>query len=236
LEFENPKAYAQLKETDMLLQEERQMVVRYGLGMVQAGLTTGTGGNLSCRGQDRGLVAISPSGVPYDEVHPRDVVVVDLAGNIVDGHLKPSSEIGFHLILYNHRPNIGGIVHTHSVYATTLACLNREIPPVHYLIGSAGPKVPVAPYATFGTASLAEHIWRTMGTDYQAALLANHGLVAVGRDLPKALDTAANIEFVARVFCQAQSIGSPTVLSEEAMAQVIAKFETYGIQDRAREV
>lgn len=215
----------------MLMQEERQMVVRNGLAMVQAGLTTGTGGNLSCRGQERGWVAISPSGVPYDTLQPRDVVVVDRAGDIVDGHLKPSSEIGFHLILYDHRPDIGGIVHTHSAYATTLACLHREIPPVHYLVGFAGPKVPVAPYATFGTEALAENIRRTMGKRYHAVLLANHGLVAVGADLPTALDTAANIEFVARVFCQAQSIGDPVALSDEAMAQVIEKFKTYGKQD-----
>ena len=212
----------------MLMEAERRAIVRFGLRMVQAGLTTGTGGNLSCCRRKTGMVAISPSGVPYAEMQTHDVVVVDMAGNRVSGDYKPSSEIGFHLALYRHREDVGGIVHTHSVYATTLACLNREIPAVHYLVGFAGTKVPVAPYATFGTEALARNVQQTMGTQYHAVLLANHGLVAVGEDLQKALDTAEEIEFVARVYCQAQAIGEPVVLDDEEMQRVIAKFKTYG--------
>jgi L-fuculose-phosphate aldolase len=215
----------------MILTAQRQAVVDYGLTMVRTGLTTGTGGNLSCCERDRGWIAISPSGVPYDVLKPEDVVVVDLDGNVVDGLLKPSSEIGFHLALYRHRSDIGGVVHTHSVYATTLACLQREIPPVHYLVGFAGAKVPVAPYATYGTEALARNIQQTMGARYNAALLANHGLVAVGTDLPKAFGTAETIEFVARLYCQSLAIGDPVVLDDDEMTQVIAKFETYGKQD-----
>lgn len=218
----------------MLLEEERQAVVGFGKDMVQAGLTTGTGGNLSCCERGRGLMAISPSGVPYDALKPQDVVVVDLAGNLVDGGLKPSSEIGFHLALYNHRADIGGIVHTHSVYATTLACLHREIPPIHYLVGFAGLKVPVAPYATFGTDALAHNVRQTMGAHYNAVLLANHGLVAVGADLPRAFATAEEVEFVARVFCQAKAIGDPVALGDDEMMRVIEKFKTYGKQDDVR--
>jgi L-fuculose-phosphate aldolase len=162
-----------------------------------------------------------------------DVAVVDLAGQRVAGDRKPSSEIGFHLALYNHREDIGGIVHTHSVYATTLACLNWEIPPVHYLVGFAGTKVPVAPYATFGTEALAHNVRQTLGTRYHAALLANHGLVAVGSDLSRAFDTAEEIEFVARVYCQTKAIGNPVVLGDEEMQRVIEKFKTYGRQDNA---
>ena len=216
----------------MLLEAERQAVVQNGLAMMRAGLTTGTGGNLSCRSRDRGLVAITPSGVPYDAMQPGDVVVVDPAGKVVAGDLKPSSEIGFHLALYDRREDVGGVVHTHSVYATTLACLNREIPPVHYLVGFAGPKVPVAPYATFGTDALACNVRQTMGTDYHAVLLANHGLVAVGEDLPRALATAEMVEFVARVYCQANAIGQPVVLAEAEITRVMAKFKTYGRQGR----
>lgn len=215
----------------MLLEAERQAVVRYGQAMLRANLTTGTGGNLSCVQREKSWVAISPSGVPYDELKPRDVVVVDLEGRKVEGELKPSSEIGFHLALYRHRRDIGAVVHTHSVYATTLACLHWEIPAVHYLVGFAGPKVPVAPYATYGTADLARNVWQTMGTDYQAVLLANHGLVAVGASLPKALDTAEEIEFVARVFCQTKSIGDPVCLDDAEMARVMEKFKSYGRQD-----
>jgi L-fuculose-phosphate aldolase len=215
----------------MIMEAQRRAVVTYGVAMVRAALTTGTGGNLSCCDQDRGRVAISPSGVPYDVLRPQDVVVVDLDGNVVDGLLKPSSEIGFHLTLYRHRSDVGGIVHTHSTYATTLACLQREIPPVHYLVGFAGAKVPVAPYATFGTAALARNVQQTMGAHYNAALLANHGLVAVGTDLPKAFGTAETIEFVARLYCQSLAIGDPVVLDDDEMKRVIAKFETYGKQD-----
>lgn len=215
----------------MVLEEERRTVVDYGMRMVRAGLTTGTGGNLSCRDRVRGLIAISPSGVPYDALKSQDVVVVDLDGNRVEGDLKPSSEIGFHLALYHHRADIGGIVHTHSVYATTLACLHREIPPIHYLIGFAGLKVPVAPYATFGTDALAHNVRQTMGADHNAVLLANHGLVAVGADLPQALNTAEEVEFVARVFCQANAIGDPVALGDDEMTRVIEKFKTYGKQD-----
>ena len=151
------------------------------------------------------------------------------------GGRRPSSELGFHLALYRHRPEVGGIVHTHSPYATTLACLNWEIPPVHYLVGFAGPKVPVAPYATFGSEALAGHVRDTMGSGYNAVLLANHGLVAVGIDLARAFDTAEEVEFVARVFCQAKAIGDPVTLGKAEMARVMAKFETYGRKDETAE-
>ena len=138
---------------------------------------------------------------------------------------RPSVEVGFHSFLQT------CVIHTHSVYATTLACLHWEIPAVHYLVGFAGPKVPVAPYATYGTDDLARNVWQTMGPDYQAVLLANHGLVAVGANLPKALDTAEEIEFVARVFCQAKSIGDPACLDDAEMERVMEKFKSYGRQD-----
>lgn len=218
----------------MVLEEERQAIVDFGRLMVRAGLTTGTGGNLSCCDRGRGLMAISPSGVPYDALRPRDVVVADLDGIIVDGDLKPSSEIGFHLALYHHRAAIGAIVHTHSVYATTLACLHLELPPIHYLVGFAGHKVPVAPYATFGTDALAQNICQTMGAGDHAVLLANHGLVTVGADLTEAFNTAEEIEFVARVFCQAKAIGDPVTLEDDEMTRVIKKFKTYGKQDDVR--
>lgn len=219
----------------MLMETQRRAIVRYGAAMIRSGLTTGTGGNLSCLDRDHDLVAISPSGVPYDDLKPRDVVVVDRSGRWLEGDGQPSSEMGFHLALYQERDDIGGIVHTHSVYATTLACLNWEIPPVHYLVGFAGPKVPVVPYATFGSAELAGNIRETMGKRYNAALLANHGLVAVGADLTRAFDTAEEIELVARVFCQAKSIGEPVVLGEAEMQRVIEKFKTYGRRDTAPE-
>ena len=119
--------------------------------MVESGLTTGTGGNLSMLDRKSGRVAVSPSGIEYGALQPDDVVLTDLDGNIIDGDCKPSSELGFHLTLYNQRSDVRAVVHTHSPYAPTIACLGWEIPAVHYLVGFAGKKVPIAPYATFGT-------------------------------------------------------------------------------------
>ncbi len=212
----------------MQLAKERQAIVDGGQAMVKAGLTAGTGGNLSVICRRRGLIAISPSGVDYAAMRPQDVVLVDLEGQTVEGALKPSSELGFHLILYHRRPDVGAVAHTHSVYATTLACLGWELPAVHYLVGFAGHKVPVAPYATFGTQALAANVAAAMGAEYNAALLANHGLVAVGHDLAAALNTAEEVEFVARVFYQAKCVGPPVVLPDREMARVIDKFKSYG--------
>lgn len=212
----------------MLLAQERQAVVDGGNTMVRAGLTAGTGGNLSQICRRRGLIAISPSGLDYAAMRPEDVVLVDLEGLTVEGTYKPSSELGFHLALYHQRPAVGAVVHTHSVYATTLACLGWELPAVHYLVGFAGRKVPVAPYATFGTNALAVSVAATIGSQFNAVLLANHGLVAVGRDMPAALNTAEEVEFVARIYYQTKCVGPPVLLSDGEMDVVIEKFKTYG--------
>ena len=126
----------------MLLKNERQLVVEYGKKLISTGLVKGTGGNLSVCNQDKSLVAITPTGVAYLEMVPQDVIVMDLSGKIVDGELKPSSEISFHLGLINLRPDIYAVVHTHSSFATTVACFGRELPALHYLIGFAGKTVP----------------------------------------------------------------------------------------------
>lgn len=212
----------------MLLAEERQAIVDGGNAMVRAGLTAGTGGNLSLICRRQGLIAISPSGVAYADMHPRDVALVDLKGHRVAGAFQPSSEFGFHLLLYRRRPAVGAVVHTHSVYATTLACLGWELPAVHYLVGFAGRKVAVAPYATFGTDALAASVADTLGSDDNAVLLANHGLVAVGEGLNAALNTAEEVEFVARVYYQAKCVGQPVLLPDREMDVVIRKFKTYG--------
>ena len=209
---------------------ERQMIADYGRKLVQSGLTTGSGGNLSMFNAEENLIAIGPSGIDYADVAAEDVVLVDRNGVVVDGRWKPSSELSFHLALYDQRPDVRAVVHTHSVYATTMACLHREIPAVHYLVAFAGKKVPVAPYATFGTAELAASVRNHIG-DNNALLLANHGLVAVGRDLPQAFNVAEEIELVARIYYQACSIGDPVLVADEEMDRVVEKFRTYGQQD-----
>ncbi|MCF8050268.1 MAG: L-fuculose-phosphate aldolase [Desulfobacterales bacterium] len=211
----------------MKLEAQRRAVVQYGKKMLAAGLTTGTGGNLSLRDPETGLIALTPSGVEYPVITEEDVVLLDPEGAVVDGKRKPSSEAGFHLALYKKRADIGAVVHTHSVYATTLACLHWEIPPVHYLIGFAGKKVPLAPYATFGTEALAEKVADGIA-DGNAVLLANHGLVAVGVDLASAFSCAEEIELVARIYYQARCAGPPRLIDDAEMDRVIEQFRTYG--------
>jgi L-fuculose-phosphate aldolase len=182
---------------------------------------------LSIYSRAEGLVAIKPSGVDYFEMNPTDVVVIDLGGHVVDGTLKPSSETNFHLSLYKFRSDINAVVHTHQIYATTIACLNWELPAVHSLIGMAGNKVPLAAYATFGSKELSENILQAIG-NFNACLLANHGLVTVGANIASAFATAEEIELVSRLYYQAKCIGDPVVLSDEEMKVVIKKFQTYG--------
>ncbi|MCP4021923.1 MAG: L-fuculose-phosphate aldolase [Desulfobacteraceae bacterium] len=211
----------------MKLKNERKRLIVFGKKMVAANLTNGTGGNLSYYNRKRNLIAITPSGVEYEDMRLEDILVLRLDGGIVEGDRKPSSETGFHLALYEKRPDVAAVVHTHSVYATTFACLHREIPPVHYLVGFCGKKVPLAEYATYGSNELAKNI-RDSIKDYNAVLLANHGLVSVGSDLMTAFNVALEVEFVARVYYQAQNIGKPNLLSDQQMEEVIEKFKDYG--------
>ena len=213
----------------MLLPNERQIIAATAPKLVTAGLTTGSGGNISVVSRQAALVAITPSGVAYDQMRDEDVVVSDLSGQVQEGHRRPSSELAFHLAIYHARSDIGAVVHTHSVYATTFACLHKEIPPVHYLVGFCGNKVPLAPYATFGTPELAENVVRHMGS-FNAVLMANHGLVAVGPSLARAFAVAEEIELVARLYYQALNIGRPKMLSDAEMMRVMEKFKSYGEQ------
>jgi len=213
----------------MLLAGEREQIVAFGRKLIEADLTTGSGGNLSLCSRAEGLVAIKPSGVDYFEIRPEDVVVMTMDGQIVEGKLKPSSEYRFHLALLQGREDINAVVHTHQVYATTIACLNWELPAVHYLVGFSGSKVPLAPYATFGTQELSDNIVRSIGS-YNACLMANHGIVTVGASLAQAFVTAEALELVARLYYQAKCIGQPVILPDEEMAAVVDKFKTYGQQ------
>jgi L-fuculose-phosphate aldolase len=211
----------------MRLKDERKAIVEYGKKMITANLTTGSGGNLSVYNRAENLVAIKPSGVDYFEMKPADVVVVSLDGQIVEGDLQPSSEIRFHLALLQHRQDINAVVHTHQVYATTIACMNWELPAVHYLVGFSGNKVPLAKYATFGSQELSDEILAAIGS-YNACLMANHGIVTVGKDIGSAFATAEELELVSRLYYQAKCIGEPVILSDKEMETIGEKFQTYG--------
>ena len=173
-------------------------------------------------------MAIGPAGIDYFSTRPEDVVITDLDANIVDGDKKPSSEWGLHTTFYRHKPHARAVVHTHSMYCTTFAVLGQPIRAVHYVIGDAGvPEVPCAPYRTFGTLELAEAAIEVCGKS-DAVLLGNHGLVTCGKDIKSAYGLACNMEYIAELQYRAMCIGTPNVLSDEQMAEVMERFKTCG--------
>ena len=207
-----------------MLGAERRAVATRASDLIA--LTPGRTGNLSVRRDDR--FAVTPTGVAYDRIEAADVPVVSLAGEQVAGEAAPSSETPMHTAVYREFEP-GAIVHTHSPWASTLAILHEPIPPVHYMLALAGTTVPVADYATYGTEALAENAVSAMEeADAEACILANHGLLATGDDVDSALETAVNVEYTARIYCQAKAIGDPIQLSAEEMGEVAEKFEGYG--------
>ena len=191
-----------------------------------AALTPGRTGNLSVRRGDR--LAVTPSGVPYGEVDPGDVPVVDLEGEVLAGDLDPSSETPMHRAIYE-RFEVGAVAHTHSPWATTLAVLGEPVRPVHYLLALAGGEVPVADYATYGTEALAANAVGAMAAaDSRACLLANHGLVAAGTGAAGAVETAEAVEAVAQLDCRARALGGAEPLSGAELDRVAERFAAYG--------
>ncbi len=218
----------------MLMQEERELIVEYGKKLSASGLCPGTSGNISIFNAEKGLMAISPSGIDYFETEPEDVVITDLEAKVVDGKRKPSSEWALHTIFYKNKPDAGAVVHTHSVYCTTFAVLGEPLRAVHYVIGDANTDtVPCAPYHTFGTVQLAEEAIKVCG-ESNAVLLGNHGIVTCGKDIKGAFGLANNLEYIAKLQYQAMCIGKPNILTGEQMNVVMEKFKGYGQPDNNR--
>ena len=202
----------------------REAVVATARAMNASGYR-GSSGNVSAR-IDGGFL-ITPSGVPYDVTKSDDIVAVNDDGE-ARGRLAPSSEWRFHREIYRDRPELHAIVHTHSPFATTLACLDRGIPAFHYMVAIAGGKdIRCAPYATFGTQELSDRALVAL-EGRQACLLANHGMIAVGSSLAKALALAVEVEALAEQYWRALQIGAPNLLSDAEMDIVLKKFQTYG--------
>lgn len=210
----------------MRMLKERELVVKYGKKLITSNLTTGSGGNISIYNKELGLVAISPSGMDYFEIQIEDVIIIDLDGNIVEGTLKPSSETEMHLIFYKNREDANAIVHTHSKFATAIACMGWDLEPVHYLIGLAGHDIKCAKYATYGSQELAGNALEAIG-DRNAVLLENHGLITLGVDIGVAFTIAEHLEFVSEIYCITKSLGEPKILSNLQMDDVMKKFNTY---------
>ena len=205
----------------------RSTVIATALGMNALGINRGKSGNISARIETGFL--ITPSGMPYAEIAPDDVVAMGLDGS-ADGRRRPSSEWRFHRDIYASRGDVDAVVHTHSPFATTLACLDRGIPPFHYMVAVAGgADIRCAPYATFGTQQLSDHALHALA-GRRACLLAHHGMIAVGASLKAALALAVEVEALAEMYWRALQIGEPANLSSDELDTVLRKFDDYGKQ------
>jgi L-fuculose-phosphate aldolase len=192
-------------------------------------LTEGTSGNASVR-RDSVSFFISPTGMSYETLEVEDIPLVHVEGRWF-GRRRPSSEWRFHRDIYLARSDAGAIVHTHSRYATALACTGRGIPAFHYMVAVAGgTDIRCAPYHTFGTQELSSAAVAAI-EGRKACLLANHGVIALGADLRAALALAGEVENLAAQYCAALALGSPKILDETQMRPVLEKFRTYGQQD-----
>ncbi|GHE10093.1 class II aldolase/adducin family protein [Streptomyces alanosinicus] len=193
---------------------------------VTEGLVVGTSGNVSARVGD--LVLVTPSGVPYDRLGPDDLTGVDLSGRQVLGTLAPTSELPMHLAVYR-TTDARAIVHTHAVHATAVSTLVPELPLVHYMAAALGGPVRVAPYATYGTDELAEHMLRALA-DRSGCLLRNHGTITYGTTLAEAYDRTAQLEWMCRLWLTASSVPglSPSLLTQEQLAEAGERLKGYG--------
>ncbi len=200
------------------------------------GLNQGTSGNISARCGGRML--ITPSAVPYDEMEPEMIASMPIENDYGawEGPMAPSSEWRFHLDLTRARPDLGAIVHTHAIYCTTLAIARRPIPAAHYMIAAfGGIDIRCADYATFGTEALSRAVLAAM-EGRNACLMANHGMIAAGPDLDRAMWLAVELETLARQYFNTLLIGGPVLLGEAEIADAAKSFGNYGLQDTHRRI
>jgi L-fuculose-phosphate aldolase len=195
--------------------------------MNEMGINQGTSGNVSARTEE-GFI-ITASGIPYDVMDTEHIVEMDLDGGYYGKYL-PSTEWRMHMDIFKARPEAGAIVHTHSIYATALSTLRKDIPPFHYMIGvTGGSTLRVSDYAEFGTQALSDTMLAAL-KDRAACLLANHGQIAFGPNLDKALWLAGEIETLCQQYWAASLAGKPVILTDAQMKTVLARFKTYGKQ------
>ncbi|MEO3431829.1 class II aldolase/adducin family protein [Inquilinus sp. CAU 1745] len=208
-------------------QKLRRAIVDACREMNALGINQGTSGNISARADDGFL--ITPSGIPYEEMEPDQIVPMDMEGGY-HGDYLPSSEWRMHYDIFRNRPDAGAVVHTHAVFATAISCLRQGIPAFHYMIGVAGgTDIKCADYATFGTQALSDRMLKAL-EGRTACLLANHGMMCLGRDLKKAMWLAVEVETLARQYWYASQMGDPVILDDAEMTDILARFKTYGKQ------
>jgi L-ribulose-5-phosphate 4-epimerase len=212
-----------------LLEALREQVWKLHLELPQNDLVKWTGGNVSGRDPETGLVVIKPSGVKYPDLRPEHLVVLDVEGRVVEGDLSPSSDTASHLYIYRHRPEVGGIVHTHSPYATAFAAVGKPIPV--YLTAIAdefGGPIPVGGFALIGGEEIGRIVVETIGNS-PAVLLKNHGVFTIGKNAEAAVKAAVMTEDVARTVWYALQLGTPDELPAEDVAKLHDRYtNVYG--------
>ncbi len=219
-----------MPETDTL--DLRRQLIDTARRMAAVGLNRGTAGNLSVRALENGEngFLITPTGMAYGELAPEDIVFMRFDGSAA-GHRQPSSEWRFHRDIYAARPQAGAVLHAHSPFAVSLACLRRGIPPFHYMIARfGGDSVRCAAYATFGTQALSEAALAALD-QRSACLLANHGFLLHAPTLPRALELGVEFEELCEQYWRACQLGEPVLLESAEMRLVLEKFAHYGQQD-----
>ena len=203
----------------------REALLKIAQKLIETGLNKSTAGNVSVR-HDGGFL-ITPSGMEVADMTAQSMVQMQFDGSYEQGKI-PSSEWRFHRDILQNRSEINAIVHTHSMFATTLACLHKEIPPFHYMIAvTGGDTIRCAPYALFGSQALSDAALQAL-QDRKACLLANHGMITLGRDLDEALSIAVEVENLCEQYWRALQLGEPNILTETEMRDVFQQFKGYG--------
>jgi L-ribulose-5-phosphate 4-epimerase len=213
----------------MLLEELRREVCRLHAELSRNNLVAWTSGNVSGRDPETGLVIIKPSGVRYEQLTPANMVVVDLDGKVIEGRYKPSSDTFAHVYVYRHRPDVNGMVHTHSTFSTAWAAVGRPIPPVLTAIcDEFGGPIPVGEYAKIGGDEIGQEILRSIGSS-PAILMKNHGVFTIGKTPEAAVKAAVMVEDVARTVFYALQLGQPDEIPAEEVARAHHRYlEEYG--------
>ncbi len=211
------------------IEDYQRQIMEFGRKMRNDRLVRGTSGNLSVIDRKKGVIAITPTGTDYEQLTIGEVTLMTLDGERLQGN-APSSEYSMHLGIYHARKDVRAIVHTHSMYATTLAVLGKPIPAIHYMVTTlGGGQIPITTsYELYGTKELASTAVEALGDNYHAALLRRHGVVATGSSLPEAYQRAVVVEEMAELYYRAMAIGEPELLSEEELQAVSAKISNYG--------
>lgn len=203
----------------------RQQMLDTALQLSAKGLNRGTSGNVGARFGTGFLV--TPTGLSVDEMTLDDMVLMDVDGNH-QGELDPSSEWRFHRDIFVARADVGAIVHTHSTFATTLACMGKDVPAFHYMVARAGGRsIRCSPYATFGTQQLSDYALSALESRL-ACLLGNHGLIVVGASLKRALALTVEVESLCEQYWRTLQVGEANLLSDKEMDTVLEKFKSYG--------